>query len=306
MKSALDMTTPSIFLGAALLLATCSSTGPATNVGSTGYDLSKPTSISVLPDTLHEVSGVTDIDARTVACIQDENGILFLYDLATNAIREQFQFHIDGDYEGVTRVGDAMYILRSDATLFEVDDYRRKDFTLRTYSTAIPARNNEGLCYDEANNRLLIGCKSKLGKGPEFKDKRAIYAFDLATKTLLPDPVFEFDVQAIKEFAMARKIDLPTKSRKKKGVPVEEPMLKFMTSAISVHPIRNELFLLSAADHLFFIFDMNGKVLHMEPLDPKVFNKAEGITFLDNGDMLITNEGQDHKPTLLRFTYRKP
>ena len=63
--------------------------------------------------------------------------------------------------------------------------------------------------------------------------------------------------QAIKDFALARPIDLPTKSRKKKGVPVEEPMLKFMTSAISVHPIRNELFLLSAADHLFFIFHMN-------------------------------------------------
>jgi len=41
-------------------------------------------------------------------------------------------------------------------------------------------------------------------------------------------------------------------------------------------------------------------------LDPRVFNKAEGITFMENGDMLITNEGQDHRPTLLRFNYQKP
>jgi hypothetical protein len=30
-----------------------------------------------------------------------------------------------------------------------------------------------------------------------------------------------------------------------------------------------------------------------------MFNKAEGIAFFENGDMLITNEGQDNKPTFL-------
>lgn len=71
-----------------------------------------------------------------------------------------------------------------------------------------------------------------------------------------------------------------------------------------MHPLRNELHLLSAPDHLLLIFDMQRQVLHIEPLDAKVHNKAEGITFLENGDMLISNEGQDHKPTLLKFKYR--
>ena len=298
------MSIPYIYLLAALLLASCGSTAPATTRVSAGYDLSRPESVSILPDTLHEVSGLTDIDANTVACIQDENGVLFLYDLVSNTIKEQFQFHIDGDYEGVTRVGDAMFILRSDATLFEVDNYRRKDFTLHTYPTAIPAKDNEGLCFDEAYHRLLIACKSKLGKGAEFKDKRAIYAFDLHTKQLLPEPVFEFDVQVIKEFAAARNISLPQRTVKRSGEATTESLLKFKASAISVHPIRNELYLLSASDHFLFIFDMKGQVLHVEALDPKMFNKAEGITFMENGDMLISNEGQDHKPTLLLFKYR--
>lgn len=294
----------SIALIVALLCAACGSSTPTTTVCYSGYDLGSPQSVSILPDTLHEVSGLTDIDANTVACIQDENGVLFLYDLSTSSILEQFQFHIDGDYEGVTRVGDAMYILRSDATLFEIDNFRRKDFTLHTYATEIPANDNEGLCFDEANNRLLIACKSKLGKSPELKDKRAIYAFDLATKQLLPDPVFEFDVAELKEFAEIRNVRLPERTRKRYGERTTGTLLRFKASAISVHPLRNELYLLSAADHLLFIFDMNGKVLHVEALDAKVFNKAEGITFLDNGDMLISNEGQGHKPTLLRFKYR--
>ena len=77
-----------------------------------------------------------------------------------------------------------------------------------------------------------------------------------------------------------------------------------MTSAIAIHPITKKLYLLSASDHLFFIFNINGEIEYMEPLNPDIFNKAEGITFLDNGDMIITNEGQNKKPTLLRFNYR--
>ncbi len=48
---------------------------------------------------------------------------------------------------------------------------------------------------------------------------------------------------------------------------------------------------------------MNGNIEHIEQLNPTMFNKAEGITFYENGDMLITNEGQDNKPTLLHFKY---
>jgi hypothetical protein len=50
---------------------------------------------------------------------------------------------------------------------------------------------------------------------------------------------------------------------------------------------------------------MNSDLEHVEQLNPALFNKAEGITFLENGDMLISNEGQSKKPTVLRFNYRK-
>lgn len=297
---------PSISYSAALLsicLAGCVVKSTRSNAQITsGYDLKAPTTTIVLPDTLHEVSGITDIDAHTVACVQDENGVIFFYDLEKRDIVRQFQFHLDGDYEGITRIGKDIYILRSDGTIYAVENYADPNFTLRVYMTGIPAADNEGLCHDPANDRLLIACKSKLGKGPEFKDKRAIYGFDLKTKQLSERPVIEFDVQKMREFAEQHGIDLPTRTKGKNGG-TEEPILKFKPSAIGVHPIRKQLYLLSATDHLFFIFDLDGRLVYMEPLDPRVFNKAEGITFMENGDMLITNEGQDHKPTLLRFNY---
>ncbi|HNS13274.1 MAG TPA: hypothetical protein PKM97_11730 [Bacteroidia bacterium] len=271
------------------------------NVG--GYDLSDPDELIVLPDILREVSGLTDIDNNTFACIQDEDGILFIYDIHKNDIHKQYNFHVEGDYEGITRVDSTMYILRSDGVLFEISNYQNENFSLTSYQTGIPANNNEGLCYDPDHNRLLIASKGRAAKGPQYKDKRVIYGFDLKTKKLTTDPVFDFDLQAIKQYAIDKKIEIPLKTLKKANS--QEPFIRFMTSAIAVHPVSKKLYLLSAADHLFFIFNMNGEVEYIEKLDASIFNKAEGITFMDNGDMLITNEGQNGRPTLLRFNSNK-
>jgi uncharacterized protein YjiK len=270
-----------------------------------GYNLSKPDVSFILPDTLREISGLTDIDSNTFACVQDENGILFIYNTIENNITNQYKFNIDGDYEGITRISDTMYVLRSEGTLFEIADFYKPDFTLTTHETGIPAKDNEGLCYDPDRNRLLIACKGKIGKDSEFKDKRVIYEFDLQTKKLTKKPAFAFDLNTIKAFAIKNKLDIPTRKGKKKGNTGTGPNIKFKTSAIAIHPVTKKLFLLSAADYLLFIFNMDGEIEHIEQLDPAIFNKAEGITFLENNDMLIANEGQDGKPTLLIFHFHE-
>lgn len=268
-----------------------------------GYDLSKPDQTLILPDTLREISGLTKLDAASVACIQDENGIVFIYDLDKNAIQKQLSFHLDGDYEGIARVKTTLYVLRSDGVLFEISDYESENFKMDSIPTGIPVSNNEGLCYDPDNNRLLIGCKAKPGKGPEFKDHRVIYGFDLKTKKLSSEPVFDFDIKKLKKFAEEHEISLPQKTKKQGEV--QESVIRFTTSAIAIHPITKKLYLLSSTDPMLFIFDMKGNVEHIELLDAKLFNKAEGIAFFENGDMLVSNEGQSGKATVLRFGYRE-
>jgi hypothetical protein len=282
-------------------LCACASTEPAGPVKDVGYNFERPAFTFVLPDTLREISGLTVIDSATFACVQDENGILFIYDAVNNFIKKQYRFNIDGDYEGICKVDETIYILRSDGTLFEIEDYSSPGFRLSSYPTGIPSTNNEGLCYDAELKRLLIACKGKVGKGPEYRDKRQIFAFDLGAKKLSKEPVFDFDVAELKKYAAENKVDLPQKTSKN----VSEPVIRFRPSAICIHPVTKKLFLLSAADHMLFIFDMKGNIEHMQVLDPAVFNKSEGITFFDNGDMLITNEAQHKKPTLLRFNYKK-
>ena len=268
-----------------------------------GYNLNLPDATLTLPDILHEISGIVNINSTTVACIQDEHGIVFIYDILKNEIKGQFNFNTDGDYEGIARVDKTLYILRSDGALFEVSDFESDDFNLDFFETNIPSKDNEGLCYDKDNNRLLIACKGKAGNGDKNKDKRLIYSFDLGTKTLAKKPAFEFDVDILLEFALNNKIRLQTK--KDKDDHTEKPVLKFGTSAICIHPVTKRLFLISADDHLLFIINNEGKIEQIEQLDPEMFIQAEGLTFLETGDMLISNEGRDKSPTMLRFNYKK-
>lgn len=263
------------------------------------YHFSEPDEKIYLPAILHEVSGLTMIDQNTFACVQDEVGIVFFYNMKTKAIDKRIEFEKKGDFEGISEVNGDLFILRSDGHLTKIENYESEKYNTESYNTNIPAKDNEGLCYDSVNNRLLIGCKSTPDIKPEDKDLRAIYSFDLQSASLSTKPVLAFDVNNMKAFVAERGIKIPSKI--KKNGEKKQGALKFKISAIAIHPISQELYLLSARDHLLFILDSSGQPKHVELLDEKLFNKAEGMTFLLNGDLLISNEGGDHKPTVLRF-----
>lgn len=266
-----------------------------------GYDFSKPTLNDELPPILHEISGLAIIDSTSIACVQDEDGILFIYNIKSHKITQQHIFGLKGDYEGITLVNDLLYVLRSDGVLFEIKNYKSKKLKVKTYSTRVSAINNEGLCYDVINNRLLIGAKGKINKEQSNKNTRFIYAFDLKTKTLNQSPAFSFNTSDINVTAKMLGISFP-KKQNKKGESIEHGF-KFNTSEISIHPITQQLYVLSATDHVLFVFNKTGNLEYVEQLNPIVFNKSEGLDFFMNGDILISNEGQAHKPTLLRFNY---
>lgn len=285
-----------------LTLYACHAKSYSNNEKIIGYNLTAPDVELTLPHILHEISGLTYVDSSSFACIQDEKGIIFIYNFQKEKIKKKYTFNIDGDYEGIARVNDTIYVLRSDGTLFEILNYKSKNFRLNSYVTGIPANNNEGLCYDPDNNQLLIASKGKIGKGPQFKDIRVIYGFNLKTKTMSQEPVFDSDLSSINDFANKENGNHHKKSKRKDKA--HEPDIKFMTSDIAIHPITKKLFLLSAIDHMLFIFDKSGTLEHIEKLMPELFTQAEGITFMPDGEMLITNEGHEKPATLLRFKYK--
>ncbi len=266
------------------------------------FNFKKPDFILNLPFELREISGITKLEDGEIACVQDENGIIFVYDLELDSIIRQFQFGKNGDYEGIARVDSTFYILRSDATLIEINSPWDSTNVIET-KLNIPNLDNEGLCYDQRSNRLLLAPKSKTGKGPEYKDSRAIFSIDLATKKLDAKPLFVINVPEIEAFANEKGIPLPQKVSKLTADSISA--LKFMPSELAVHPKTDEIYILSAVDHTMAVFTKTGELINFICLDDVIFNKPEGITFLENGDLIITNEGQMGVPTLLKFQWLK-
>lgn len=292
----------SVILAISILILSACKTGQIKTQRIAGYNFNSPDAIVMMPYVLHEISGITFVDPSTLVCIQDEIGILFFYDIIKNEISRQKEFFTNGDYEGIARAEDTIYVLRSDGVIYEIADYKSDDIIVTPFKTEISSKDNEGFCYDDKSDRLMIACKENTGKGDLSKDNRYIFGFDLTSKSLIMEPVFTFDIDGLKEFAKTNNINLPLKNSKK-GLAVE-PDLKFRASGIAIHPVTDRLYLLSADDHLLFIFDKSGTVQQMISLNPATFNQPEGITFLENGDMFISNEGLGKGPaTLLRFNY---
>jgi hypothetical protein len=267
----------------------------------TGYNLSSPDKTIILPDQLREVSGITIIDSLTVALIQDEVGIIYIFDIRENRIKSQVFFAGKADYEDIALANKTIYVLTSDGTIFEISDYMSKNFKVAIYNTRIPSADNEGLLFDRINNRLLIGCKGDI-KGDNFKHKRAIYSFDLKSKKLVQEPIYIFDIESLNKSINSKK-GSSKDGKDKKGKKDNEKEIEIRISAIGIHPQTGKLFLLSAADNILCVANKTGNIENIQRLDKDLFLQPEGIAFFPNGDMLITNEARNKKPAMLRFNY---
>ena len=264
------------------------------------YDLSAPDRVYILPPALYEISGLTETDASTLACIQDEHGIVFFYDFSKNKIVRQINFGWEGDYEDIARVDNRLYVMRSDEFLIEIKDFSSGNFKTASYSTPIPGRNTEGLCYDRRNKRLLIVPKEISDDNPANRDRRFIYGFDLESGKMIKGPVLSLDIPMIEEFAVANNIKVPVSGKKGEK---KTPDIKLRISAITVHPISGRLYVLSGAERLLLVFDLKGNIEYIERLDKELFVQPEGITFTGNGDLFISNEGRHKEATIIRFNY---
>ena len=234
-----------------------------------------------LPKELLEISGLAYVDDSRFACVQDEAGIIFIYNRITNQIEKEIQFASPGDYEGLTLNGNTAYIVRSDGRLFEVDMNIGKSST-KEYSTSLTLQNNvEGLCYDKKNNRLLLAIK---GAETHTKDYKGVYAFDLGTRTFKKDPVLKINVNT--------EVLNGKKSKKNKNM---------NPSAIGIHPITNEYYITDGTKSGLLILDKEGNIKTILNLG-KSFAQPEGITFSPKGEIFISNEGTKQPGNIVKVS----
>jgi hypothetical protein len=266
------------------------------------YSLDRPDRRLSLPTVLNEVSDIAVLSASEVACVQDERGSVYVYDIELRRITREVRFANKGDYEGLAATDAGLFVLRSDGTLYHLSTLSHHP-EVKTYQLHLPTHDNEGLCYDAGRDRLLIAPKSH-EPTVEAKDETLVFAFDLKSMQLQADPALILNVKAIRQFA--KRHELPVPRRRKKNGERMHTALKLVPSAIAVHPVTGDIFVLSSIGHVLVSSDITGNITGYAMLDADLFRQPEGIAFLPNGDMLIANEAAGKVPTLLLFHWNHP
>jgi uncharacterized protein YjiK len=284
-----------------LLSGTVISSACSEGINESGYSFDHPDSVYKLPKSLAEISGLTLLDDHHLGAIHDESSKLFVIDIRSGKVTDRRNMGGSRDYEGIERVGDTVYVLTSNGTIYEIRDWKNNKRITAKYKTGLyTGHDTEGLAYDAANHRLLIACKEYPGKGLE--GYKAIYAFDLEQKRLLPEPVFKIDLAQAKAAAKSGRAD-PAKEKQNKRWWKRTKQIK--PAALAVHPLTQQLFIISSVKRRMIVLNSDGSLAAAYKLPKKYFVQAEGMAFLPNGDLFISNERAKREvATLLRFNYR--
>lgn len=282
-----------------LLFLTCENSAKEKDISY--YRLNEPSVRVKLPENLDEVSGVYYSDKQNIAMVQDEIGSIFFYNLARKEISDSFSFSGKGDFEGITRVKNSYFALRSDGTIFEVMSGKSGYFNGKSYSLNQPNLDCEGICYDSSNNRLLISTKAVEDDDDDDdldEIPRRIYGFNLKTKTFSKEPIISLTIKSIEKFLKKHEDDLQIREDHKKKI-------KFQPSDMAIHPTTGDLYIISASGNLLCITNLNGNIKEVYFLDDELYPKAEGISFGPAGELFITNEADGETATLLQIKYEK-
>lgn len=262
-------------LVAILLLYGCSGlSGNSFSPEVPGYPL-YPEKRILLKKQLREISGIYWHSGQELIAINDEEGVLFFVNPGTGDFRK-IPFGPAGDYEDLVKTPGGFYILESNGTLHQLDSSGKEMAVFsKKFKKSIEF---ESLCYDAEKNSLLLICKS-CGSNEPFIHA---WQFDLETHTYLDLPEFSIPLTEIRKLG-------------------KDASLEFKPSAAAFHPVSGKLYLIASIGKILVQCSREGKAEAVFNLNPEEFPQPEGLCFTPTGDLYISNEGAEHKATLLYY-----
>ncbi|CAL66511.1 SdiA-regulated domain-containing protein [Christiangramia forsetii] len=225
-----------------------------------------------LPEELDEVSGMQWIGDEKIACVQDEDGIIFIYDLSTSKIIKQYKFANSGDYEALTSLNNELWVAESNGKLFNIKSLEGVEENSEVIELEFEYRNNiEGLAAN-TNGELWLSVKERnLDNSSGYK---GIYSFNPLTNKLNKEPVLKISYDD-------PKFDV---------LKTDNPRKLIRPSDITFSPLNDDLYVLDAEFQKVLIVDRKGQINNLHLLDPAEFAQPEGICFSPSGRLFIANE----------------
>jgi uncharacterized protein YjiK len=260
---------------------------------STNYDLLHPVKQWSLPDSLAEISGIVFQKNEQLLAIEDMRPILYEIKLGDSAaiIENKIQFRETDkekfDFEDLAVARDTVYALWSHGAIFKIVKQKKGVTSERTKTWLKKDNNTEGLAYDPVSGNLLVACKDDAGLEDVKKSTRAIFEFDTKADSIKPDP-----------FMLINKSDFENVAGEK---------IDFYPSAIAVHPVSHDIFIISTKDTKCLAqFTHDGRLKAFDYLDKEMLPQPEGICFDAKGNLYISTEARHSKQSYIyEFAIKK-
>lgn len=274
------------------------------NYGNFPYDLYEPDERYELKDYLREISGLSYFTEHSLLCVNDEKGIIYKFNHRKKEVTKKYEFDKPGDYEGVEMVGSLVYVLRSDGRIFKVDHLKDNIHSVKRTTHLNAGNDTEGLGYDPSTNSLLIACKGSPAHSNKYMGKRAIYEFSIDKNELSKTPKYLIDqdqIRKILEFDSYSRFSV----KLLENINPSQGDLTFQPSAIAVHPITKNLYVLGSVGKILVVLNPKGDIQAIVKLKRKLFRQPEGICFAPDGTMFISNEGKGSKGNILKYSFKQ-
>ena len=278
-----------LFSGLILLsLQLCQSS--ATKSGDTAvsviknYHINEPDIRYELPAFLCEISGLSLTDnPQKLFAISDERGQIIAIDKGTGQVDTLPQFMSEGDFEGIERIGDIVYALKSNGKIFAIKDAGKPTQTYTIIRTPLSKPDDcEGLGYDAAKNQLIISAK-----GGKTTRQRYVFGWNLTTSKL--DTLFSVKDADFADFLRAQYPDAEATFDDFFGKYDEE--FRFQPSSVVVEATTGDYYLLSSAGKWLAVVDAKSlKIKDIMRLNKKVHSQPEGMVLDADGTLWISNE----------------
>lgn len=281
-----------LLIGLVILIGSCKSDPiKSTMPSSFEYDLTAPDTVAVLPEMLHEASGLAyDYVNDRLLTHDDERGVYFSLLRPKIKVRNKVNIADDDDHEGIAFKDDVVYIINSSGKVKNIHQTTRMR---QTISSSLSEENNiEGICYHLALDKFLLA-----GKGKSLYNDAGAKTIYSLNSDLMPTSLAEFHSIYPNDLI----VFMNGKSEADLSKQVKERLNAFAPSGIDVHPITSEIYIISSTAKLLVILTEDKKLKDVVFIENPELPKPEGICFGENAVLYIASEGVKGPSTILRF-----
>lgn len=247
-------------------------------------DDEKPVAQWVLPIELREISGLALLPSGQLLAHGDEQGIVVVLDPRSGLVGSRFQLRggVHGDFEGITVVGNDIFMMQSNGRIFQFRQGANKAHVPYVmHDTKLGKECEfEGITYEPDSSRFVLACKRVTKKGA--KDRLTLYRIPLRNGVL----------------GDTSSLSLPLED-----VIGSNNWKNLHPSDITMDPTTGNYVIIAAQEKAVIVMTPAGEIVRATAL-PGKHPQAEGVAITPDNVLIVSDEATNTPAVITLYRWR--